>query len=366
MIKYFDLQRINRSFEPELTEEMNRVIRSGWYLHGEATGRFEAHFASYCGCRFCIGTGNGLDALKLIFMAYRELGIMNEGDEVIVPANTFIASILAILGAGLKPVLCEPCPETCNLDAGRVESHITPRTRAILAVHLYGRCADMDALCNIARRHGLKIIEDAAQAQGAVYRGKRTGSLGDAAGFSFYPGKNLGALGDAGAVTTSDEDLAALVRALGNYGSSAKYVFPHKGVNSRLDDLQAAALDVKLRRLDADNERRREIARCYQSSIRNKQVHLLPITNWEECVFHIFPIFTPKRDCLQKALKERGVEALIHYPIPPHKQGAMKCYAQCSLPITEQIHREELSLPISPLLTKEEIEEVTEAVNRFT
>ena len=272
MIKYLDLQKINASFEPELSDALLRVSHSGWYLHGEATARFEEEFAAYCGTSYCVGTGNGLDALTLIFLAYRELGVMNAGDEVIVPANTYIATLLSILRAGLKPMLCEPSFETCNIDAAYAETLITPRTRAILPVHLYGRLADMKEICGLANRHGLKVIEDAAQAHGAVWNkvlpGKenqplRAGNLGDAAAFSFYPAKNLGALGDGGAITTHDERLAATVRSIANYGSTEKYVHRYQGINSRLDELQAAVLSVKLPRLNQDNIRRREIAQIY-------------------------------------------------------------------------------------------------------
>lgn len=365
MIKYFELQRVSASFEPELSEAINRVVKSGWYLQGKENASFEENFAKYCGANYCVGTGNGMDALTLIFMGYQRLNVMQLGDEVIVPANTCIATMIGVLRAGLKPILCEPLWQTCNLDSNCIEELITPRTRAILPVHLYGRCADMTPVLDIAHRHHLKVVEDVAQAHGAVYQGKRAGHLGDAAAFSFYPSKNLGALGDGGAVVTDDGELAALVRSLGNYGSSAKYVHPYKGINSRLDELQAAILSVKLPRLDADNERRRYIARRYIHEIKNDLLTLPQIDNWEQSVFHIFPVFSPSRDRLQAFLAEEGVQTLIHYPIPPHKQGALAEYSSLSLPVTEKIHREELSLPLSPLMTDEEVEQVVAAINKF-
>ena len=363
MIKYFDLQRISDSFEPEISDVIIRVLRSGWYLQGEENHLFEKAFADYCGTTCCVGVGNGLDALTLIFMAYCELGEMQPGDEVIVPANTYIASILGVIRAGMRPVFCEPSLLSCNIASEKIESLITSRTKAILPVHLYGRCADMQPIKDIARRHNLKVVEDAAQAHGAIYNGKRTGSLGDAAGFSFYPAKNLGALGDGGAVTTNDESLAAMVRSIANYGSSAKYVHLYKGINSRLDELQAAVLRLKLSRLDADNERRRLIASQYMTHIQNTQLTLPRVDDWQQHVFHIFPIFSSCRDRLQTFLAEEGIQTQIHYPIPPHKQEALTEYAALSLPVTEQIHREELSLPMSPLMTVEEVAYVIAAIN---
>lgn len=378
MIKYLDLQQINTSFEPMLTEALLRVARSGWYLHGEATARFEQEFADYCGTPHCIGTGNGLDALTLIFLAYRELGMLNAGDEVIVPANTYIATLLSILRAGLRPVLCEPSAETCNMDVAHAETLITSRTRAIVPVHLYGRLADMKGVCDLALRYGLKVVEDAAQAHGAIWNkglpGEgtpplRAGNLGDAAAFSFYPAKNLGALGDGGAVTTRNEALATTIRSLANYGSTGKYIHIYKGINSRLDELQAAALSVKLPRLDEDNARRREIARQYKEDIHWERLELRSTvteeTN-EENVFHIFPVFTPRRDELQRHLTACGICTQIHYPIPPHLQDALRAeYGKQQLPITECIHNEELSLPISPLLTNEEISLIIKSMNAF-
>lgn len=325
MIKYLDLQKINASFEPELSDALLRVSHSGWYLHGEATARFEEEFAAYCGTSYCVGTGNGLDALTLIFLTYRELGVMNAGDEVIVPANTYIATLLSILRAGLKPMLCEPSFETCNIDAAYAETLITPRTRAILPVHLYGRLADMKEICKLANRYGLKVIEDAAQAHGAVWNkglpGKgnhplRAGNLGDAAAFSFYPAKNLGALGDGGAITTHDARLAATVRSIANYGSTEKYVHRYQGINSRLDELQAAVLSVKLSRLDQDNIRRREIAQLYKEGIDWQRLELQSTVHTDDIneanVFHIFPVFSSRRDEWQRYLNSHGICTQIH------------------------------------------------------
>ncbi|MDR1003936.1 MAG: DegT/DnrJ/EryC1/StrS family aminotransferase [Prevotellaceae bacterium] len=361
MIPYLNLQQLNASFEPQLSEAVLRVTASGQYLYGEATCRFEAQFARYCGVRHCVGTANGLDALTLIFLACRELNLLHDGDEVIVPANTFIATILAVLRAGLTPVLCEPRLDTCTIDPEAAERLITPRTRAILPVHLYGRQAAMPVLRELAARHHLLVIEDAAQAHGG---GTPTGL---AAAYSFYPAKNLGALGDGGAVVTDDADLAAAVRALANYGASDKYVYIYKGVNSRLDELQAAVLSVKLARLDEDNARRRAIARRYLEQIPWERTGITaPVlaTGIEpDNVFHIFPIFTPRREELQRQLLAHGIATQIHYPVPPHRQQALHAlFGNLHLPVTERIHREELSLPISPLLTDEEVGQVIAAI----
>lgn len=365
MIAFLDIRRITESFEPALSEAIRRTTASGWYLQGTENARFEEAFARYCGTRHCIGVANGLDALTLILRAYMENGAMREGDEVIVPANTYIATILAISRNGLKPVLCEPDPATYLIDPTRIEALVNERTKAIMVVHLYGRAADMRPINRLARQYGLKVIEDAAQAHGAVHEGKRTGSLGNAAGFSFYPGKNLGALGDGGAVTTDDDQLAATVRMLANYGSSAKYVFRYKGINSRLDEIQAAVLSVKLERLDEDNEKRRHVARAYLEGITNPQVTLPHDDGGPSNVFHIFPVRCPRRDDLQEHLTKAGVQTLIHYPIPPHRQEAYREWNGLHYPVTEQIHREILSLPVSPVMTEEETSEVIEAVNRF-
>lgn len=366
MIKYCDLKEINRRYEPALTEAVTRAAQSGWYIRGKECEQFEQSFALYCGCKYCIGTGNGLDALTIILRAYCETGAMQPGDEVIVPANTYIATILAIMEAGLKPVLCEPCQESCNINPELIEELITERTRAIMPVHLYGLVADMEKINAIATKHSLKVIEDSAQAHGAIYKGKRTGNLGDAAAFSFYPGKNLGALGDGGAIATNDEQLAETARAIANYGSHKKYINIYRGVNSRLDEIQAAALHVKLQHLDDDNERRREIAAKYISDITNPMV-TLPVADKEgNHVYHIFAVTSPQRDKLQQYLTEAGIETLIHYPIPPHKQHALREYSHIVLPVTERIHAQELSLPCHPAMSDSDVMRVINAVNSFT
>ena len=375
MIKYLDLKAINSLYDEEILAAVSRVLDSGWYLKGEATRCFEQHYAEYIGTRYCIGCGNGLDALTLIFRAYMEMGVMQRGDEVIVPANTYIASILAITECGLKPVLVEPSWETLQIDDSLIEQAITPRTRAIMIVHLYGCCAYTSRIGDICRNHHLKLVEDNAQAHGCTFEGRKTGSLGDAAGHSFYPTKNLGALGDAGAVTTSDETLARVVEALGNYGSSNKYVFDYVGRNSRMDEIQAAILDVKLKHLDADNQRRKEMVARYQREVSNPLLRLLLVADEQysrpsratrDSVYHILPIFCERRDDLKKYLSDNGVETQIHYPIPPHKQ---RCYNfqlnHLFLPITEKIHAQELSIPCHQALTKEEVDLVIDLLNGF-
>jgi len=359
MIKYLDLKAVNAPYEHAADE----VLRSGWYLKGEATKQFEGHYAEYIGTKYCIGCGNGLDALTLIFRAYIELGVMIPGDEVIVPANTYIASILAVTECGLKPVLVEPDIHTLQIDDTLIEAAVTPRSRAVMIVHLYGFCAYADRIGEICKKHGLKLIEDNAQAHGCRFIDRSTGSLGDAAGHSFYPTKNLGAFGDAGAVTTNDEELATVIRALGNYGSHRKYVFDYQGRNSRIDELQAAILDAKLPHLDVDNQRRRTIADIYLSQVHNSLIRLPQAS--PTAVWHIFPVLCSRRDELQQYLCDHGVETQIHYPIPPHKQ---KCYADwncLSLPITEQIHAQELSIPCHPALTKEEADVIVSLLNQF-
>lgn len=365
-------------YAAELKQAASEVIDSGWYLQGEKLQQFEAHLAEYIGVKHAIGVANGLDALRLILRAYIEMGEMAEGDEVIVPANTFIASILAITDNRLKPLLVEPDINTYNLNISMVEQHITPRTRAIMVVHLYGQVCWSEELEQIGRKYNLKIIEDNAQAIGAIYTHpktlslKRTGSLGHAAGLSFYPGKNLGALGDAGAVTTNDDKLAEIVRSFGNYGSSHKYIHQYKGFNSRLDEIQAAFLDVKLRYLDAENQRRREIAQYYCDNIKHPDIILpftkIPRSNIRELkshVWHIFAIRSSKRDLLQKYLSEKEIQTIIHYSIPPHKQECYKGLNELSFPITEQIHLEELSLPISSVMLSDEVTKVIEITNSY-
>ena len=342
------------------------MVESGWYLQGNENTSFEKNYADYIGCSYCVGCANGLDALIWIFRAYLELGVMKPGDEVIVPANTYIASILAITENGLTPVLVEPDINTYQLDGTKIEAAITSRTKAILLVHLYGQCAYTDVIGGLCEKYNLKLVEDNAQAHGCRFMGgARTGSIGHAAGHSFYPGKNLGALGDGGAVTTNDEQLAECVRALANYGSTRKYVFKYIGRNSRLDEIQAAVLNVKLKYLDEDTERRREVARYYIDNITNPAVILPQIQDWQAHVFHLFPVRCARRDELQKFLADNGVQTVIHYPIPPHLQECYKEWNSWSFPITEQIHNEELSLPMSSVLTIEELQKVVSIINQF-
>ena len=366
MIKYLDLKAINKPYE----HAADAVLQSGWYLKGEYTRRFEEAYASYIGTKYCIGCSNGLDALTLILRAYIEMGVMAPGDEVIVPANTYIASILAITECGLNPVLVEPDINTLQIDDRKIEAAITPHTRAIMIVHLYGRCAYTERIGEICRRYGLKLIEDNAQAHGCTFQSsifnfqlKSTGALGSAAAHSFYPTKNLGAFGDAGAVTTDDETLAEVIRSIGNYGSSRKYVFDYKGRNSRIDEIQAAILDVKLKYLDADNQRRKEIASLYINKVKNPQIRI-PQSD-RDCVWHIFPIFCEHRDQLQQYLYDHGVETQIHYPIPPHKQKCYREWNALSFPITEQIHNEELSIPCHQAMTEIEVNTIIDLLNNF-
>ena len=365
-VPYLDLQRVNASFEPELTAEVTRVVQGGWYLLGRENARFSEAFARYCGARYCVPTGNGLDALTMILLSYRQMLGWGDDAEVIVPSNTYIASILAVSRAGLKPVLCEPRLDDYLINPDGIEGLITERTRAIMVVHLYGRVCDMEPINAIAARHGLKVVEDVAQAHGAAYRGIRAGHLCDAAGISFYPGKNLGALGDAGCVTTDDEALAECIRAMANYGSSKKYVNSMKGMNSRMDEIQAAVLCLKLGRLDADNEARRHVARTYSRCISNPLVTLpqLP-ADPSENVWHIYPIRTPERDRLRQYLSEAGIETVVHYPIPPHRQQAYSEWNSLSFPLSELIHREILSLPMSPVMTESEVHRVVEVLNAY-
>ena len=364
-IPFLSLKDVTALHGEEINEAVNRVVNSGWYLQGEENKRFEENYAKYIGTDHCVGVGNGLDALIWIYRAYIEMGVMKPGDEVIVPANTYIASILAITENNLVPVLVEPRPDTFEIDDDRIEAAITDRTKSILIVHLYGRCAYTDKIGDLCMKYNLKLVEDNAQAHGCQFRDKRTGSLGDAAGHSFYPGKNLGALGDAGAVTTDDKHLADCIRALANYGSQKKYVFKYKGKNSRLDEIHAAVLDVKLRHLDEDNKHRQEIAKFYYENINNPLIKLPMRLNDENNVYHIFPVLSERRDELQQYLTENGVQTLIHYPIPPHKQECYQEWNNLSLPITERIHFQELSLPISPVMTMNEARQVVVLLNSF-
>ena len=363
MVKFLDLQKITAKYADEIHEAVNRVVDSGWYLQGKENEKFEVDYAQYIGTKYTIGCANGLDALIWIFRAYIEMGVMQQGDEVIVPANTYIASILAITENGLKPVLVEPNIETYQIDDNRIEQVITGRTKAILIVHLYGQCAYTDKIGELCKKHKLKLVEDNAQAHGCKFNGKHTGAWGDAAGHSFYPGKNLGALGDGGAVTTNDEELAQVVRAVANYGSQKKYVFKYCGRNSRLDEIQAAVLDVKLKHLDEDVAIRKEIAKYYIDNITNPAIVTPIVKDWDAHVFHLFPIRTKRRNELQKFLADNGVQTIIHYPVPPHKQECYKEWNSLSLPITEQIHNEELSLPMSQGMTEKEVKMVVEVLN---
>jgi len=375
MIKFLDLKAINDSFEPELSDAIQGVLESGWYLLGNEVKAFEKEYAGFIGTKHCIGVANGLDALRLILKAYIELGTMKEGDEIIVPANTFIASFLAISDNKLKPVPIEPNIETYNIDPYQIEQKITKNTKGIMLVHLYGQNGMHPEIKRIAEIYNLRIIEDNAQATGAFYKKKRTGSLGNAAGHSFYPGKNLGALGDGGAVTTDDGELADIIRALANYGSTEKYVSKYLGLNSRLDEIQAAILRVKLKRLDNDNFSRYKVAKYYCENIHETNT-ILPLKSKDfensisepqlSHVWHLFVIQHPERNKLQRYLLDNGVQTLIHYPIPPHKQLAYKKYNNYNIPITERIHSNVLSLPISPIITMVDVEKIVSLINSFT
>lgn len=377
MIKFLDLQKINSQYAEELKQVAAEVIDNGWYLLGERVKCFEANLTQYIGVKHAIGVANGLDSLRLILKAYIEMGIMQEGDEVIVPANTYIATILAITDNRLRPLLVEPNIHTYNLDISLVEQNITPRTKAIMVVHLYGQVCWSEELQKIAKKYNLKVIEDNAQAIGAEWNGKKTGALGDAGGFSFYPGKNLGALGDSGAVTTNDDQLAEVVRAISNYGSKVKYLNEYQGLNSRLDEMQAAFLDVKLKYLDIENQRRRMIAEFYCENIKNPAI-ILPIQsnqlqmdsgttirNLKSHVWHLFVIRHPRRNELQKYLAENDIQTLIHYPFPPHKQPAYRKWNKLNYTITESLQREVLSLPISPIITEEEAFTITNILKDY-
>jgi len=382
MIPFLSLKDITAKYADEIHQAVQRVVDSGWYLQGEENERFEQHYSEYIGTKYCIGCANGLDALIWIYRAYLELGIMQPGDEVIVPANTYIASVLAITENGLKAVLVEPNPETLELDDSKIEDAITPRTKSILLVHLYGRCAYTEKIGEICKKYNLRLVEDNAQAHGCYtpvvntkeelqlstlnFQLKRTGSIGEAAGHSFYPGKNLGALGDGGAVTTNNKELADCIRALANYGSQKKYVFKYCGRNSRLDEIQAAVLDVKLRHLDEDNRLRQQAAAYYYDNIKNPLIKFPARMPDENNVYHLFPVLCEHRDELQQYLKENGVQTLIHYPIPPHLQECYKGeWGEVSLPITERLAQQELSLPISQVMSECDLEVVVNTINRW-
>ncbi len=366
MIDFLSLKDLNQTMSLELKEASNRVIDSGWYISGKELGDFEQKFAEYCGVKHCLGVANGLDALSLTLRSWKELGKLRERDEVIVPANTYIASILAITENNLKPILVEPDEDSFNLNPELIKSHITSRTKAILPVHLYGKLADMTSIMNIANENNLLVLEDSAQAHGASLNGRRAGSWGHASGFSFYPGKNLGALGDAGAITTNDDSLAEVIRYLRNYGSKEKYKNGYVGVNSRLDEMQAAFLIVKLRFLDSQTKYRQKIAQRYLTEIKNPLVGLPINKQQEQHVWHLFVIRSKHRDTLQSYLTNLGIQTLIHYPIPPHKQNAYRELNHLNLPLTEKIHREVLSLPLGPTIKHDEVSTIVEAINAFS
>ncbi|MEK5146084.1 DegT/DnrJ/EryC1/StrS family aminotransferase [Psychrobacillus sp. FSL K6-4615] len=361
MIPFLDLKAINEQYQEVISDELNKVLKSGWYILGESVEKFEGKFASYCGSRYCVGVANGLDALSLIIKAF-DIG---EGDEVIVPSNTYIASMLSISLNGATPVLIEPDINTYNIDPLKIENKITDKTKAIMVVHLYGQACDMSAIQLIADKYKLKVIEDCAQSHGALFEGQKVGSFGDAGAFSFYPGKNLGALGDAGAITTNDEELYLKLKAYRNYGSHKKYENIYKGNNSRLDEIQAAVLSVKLDYLDKENEHRKEIAKYYLGNIKNEKIILPLLIQEEHHVWHLFVVRTKDRDKLQRYLLDHKIQSLIHYPIPPHKQEAYREWNHLSYEISERIHREVLSLPISPVLSMEEVKQIVEVINSY-
>lgn len=366
-VPFLDLGKINNSFQPHLSHAVDRVVKSGWYVLGPEVEQFETKFAHYCGVEHCIGAGNGLDALIMIWESLKIQGKLTEGDEVLVPANTYIASILSIIKAGLTPVFCEPDGKTFNLTVGNLNTYATPRTKAVLMVHLYGRVSEARAILNFAKMHDLIVIEDAAQAHGAVSdTSQKAGSIGYAAAFSFYPGKNLGALGDAGAITTANEDLARIIRLYRNYGSEKKYHHEQVGINSRLDPIQAAVLSLKLERLDQDNSYRRKIARIYDEQIKNPLIIKpdLPLSE-DAHVWHLYTIRVKDRERLITFLDNHGVSTLIHYPVAPHRQVALREFWHLELPLTESIHETILSLPISPVMQMDEVNYVVELCNRF-
>lgn len=365
MVKLLDLQKITMMHGDEYIDAVNRVIESGWFLQGNENKRFEADYAKYIGTEYCIAVANGLDALCLLMRGYKEMGIMQDDDEIIVPANTYIATIIAITRNKLVPVLVEPTWDHLEINVDRIEQYITPKTKGVMIVHLYGRIAYNDKLGEICKKHDLKLMEDCAQSHGCAWKGVKTGALGDAAAHSFYPGKNLGAFGDAGAVTTNDPELASVIRALANYGSQKKYVFKYVGMNSRMSELDAAVLDVKLKYLDEDNAKRQQLASYYYEHINNPLISLPKRIADENNVYHQFPIFCEHRDELQQYLNDNGIQTLIHYPIPPHKQECYKDWNDRSYPITEKIHAQELSIPMNQVLTMEEAEIVVNVINQF-
>lgn len=361
MIKFLDLEKINNRFRTEIDARIKTILDKGWYLLGEEHEKFTKNFAEYCGTKYCLGVANGLDALNLIIKGYG----FSEGDEIIVPANTYIATILAITQNNCTPILVEPDINTYNINPDLIEEKITDKTKAIMVVHLYGQAVEMEKIWQIAKKYNLKVIEDSAQAHGAMYKNRKTGNLGDASAFSFYPGKNLGAMGNGGCITTNDEELYNKVKAIANYGSDRKYHHIYKGVNSRLDEIQAAVLDVKLKYLDEDNNKRKEIAKYYTESIKNSKIILPKTYNSDAHVYHVFAVRTENRDDFQKYLTENDIQTIIHYPTPPHKQEAYKEWNNLSLPITEEIHKTIISIPMSPVLTKEEVDKVIDVINKY-
>jgi len=365
MIQFLSLKDINQPRAEEILDVVKQVVDSGWYLNGKFTKQFEQNYSAYTGVKHTIGVANGLDALRLILRAYIELGVMETGDEIIVPANTYIASVLAVTENQLKPVFVEPDPHTFQIDSSKIELAIGSKTKAIMIVHLYGRCAYNNEISDLCSKYDLKLIEDNAQAHGCLFNDKKTGSIGDAAGHSFYPGKNLGALGDAGAITTDNDELAHVVSAIANYGSTEKYVCDFKGLNSRLDEIQAAILDVKLKYLNQEISARREVARRYMDELKNDKLFIPTLSDWDSHVFHLFPVLVEQRNQFQQYLMENGIQTLIHYPIPPHKQKCYSEYAHISFPITERIHNQELSLPMGPKLKDEEITKIIEVINKW-